>query len=136
MSVKATQAFTATIEIDEKLLPQSVREIARLIGLPATLKLVEHYQGVPMWVPVNYDPDHILVRLVGHEAAMKLIEEYGGEKPEIARCAAAIRAIRNHRICTSNKSQRELAIEHGLTVRQIRYIQTGMADDDVQDELF
>ncbi len=126
----------ATIEIDERLLPRTVRDIAEIIGLQATLKLVEHYQGVPMWVPVNYDPEHILVRLVGHEAALKLIEQYGGEKPEIPRCTDAIRAVRNAKICASDKSQRQLALEHGLTIRQIRNIQNGVEVDDGQDSLF
>lgn len=136
MTMNRGMVAYATIEIDEHLLPHSVREIARLIGLPATLKLVEHYQGVPMWVPVNYDPDHVLVKLVGHDAALQLIGHFGGEKPEIPRCVDAIRAVRNAKISISDKSQRELALEHGLTVRQIRNIQIGGAIDDGQDSLF
>jgi hypothetical protein len=125
-----------TIEIDEKLLPPIVRDIAAEIGLQAALKLVEHYQGVPMWVPVNYNPDHVLVKLVGEQATLKLIEMYPGEKPEIPKCESAIRAVRDAKIRSSDKSQRQLANEWHLTVRQIRNIQGGYEGDDGQVELF
>jgi hypothetical protein len=125
-----------TIEIDENLLPPIVRDIAAEIGLHGALKLVEHYQGVPMWVPVNYNPDHVLVKLVGEQATLKLIEMYPGEKPEIPKCEAAIRAVRDAKIRASDKSQRQLANEWHLTVRQIRNIQSGYEGDDGQDELF
>lgn len=124
------------IAIDERLLPGIVREISELIGLNATLKLVEHYPGIPMWVPVKFDPEHVLVKIVGHEAASKLVDNYGGESYAMPKCMDAIRAVRNAKICASDKSQRQLAIEHGLTVRQIRNIQSGIELDDGQDELF
>lgn len=125
-----------TIEIDERLLPGVVRDLAMEIGLPATMTLVENYQGARMWVPVNYDAEHILVKLVGHEAMLKLIDIYGGEKPEIPRCVAAIRAVRDAKIRASDKSQRQLAFEYHLTERQIRNIQNGIEDDDGQADLF
>jgi len=136
MSDRIKTADTLEIAIDERLLPGIVREIADLIGLHATLKLVEHYPGIEMWVPGNYDPDHVLVKIIGHEAASKLVDNYGGESYQMPKCVDAIRAVRNTRICASDKSQRQLAIEHGLTVRQIRNIQNGIEFDDGQDELF
>ncbi len=136
MSDRINTAAFLTIHLDERLLPGIVREIAALIGLSATLKLVEHYPGIPMWVPVKYDPDHALVKIVGHEAASKLVDNYGGESYQIAKCEHAIRAVRNTRICNSDKSQRQLAIEHGLTIRQIRNIQSGVEFDDGQDDFF
>lgn len=136
MSDLIKTADTLTIHLDERLLPGVVRDIANLIGLHAALKAVEHYQGIRMWVPVRFDPEHILVKQLGHDAAVKLIENFPGEKLEIPRCLAAIRAVRNAKICASDKSQRQLAMEHGLTERHVRNIQNGVEDDDGQEELF
>ncbi|SDH26540.1 hypothetical protein [Nitrosomonas sp. Nm132] len=38
---------------DESLLPCILQEIAELIGLPATLKLAQHYGGVRLYVPIS-----------------------------------------------------------------------------------
>jgi hypothetical protein len=125
-----------TLQLDERVLPGIVRDIAAEIGLAAALKLVDFYQGVPMWVPVRFDPEHTLVKIVGAAATLKLMAMYPGEKPEIPRCAEAIRVVRNIKIRDSDKSQRQLAQEWNLTVRQIRNIQSGMEVDDEQEELF
>lgn len=136
MSDLIKTASVLNIAIDERLLPGIVREFADLIGLAATLKLVEHYPGIPMWVPVKWDCAHVLVKIIGHDAAMKLIENYGGESYPMPKCEEAIRFIRNTQIRASDKSQRQLAIEFRLTVRQIRNIQSGVEFDDGQDKLF
>lgn len=125
-----------TINIDEKILPYVVQDIAHLIGLGAALKLVEHYKGTSMWVPGQFKPDHPLVKIIGHEAALKLIEAFPGENLEIPKCDDAVRAVRNGQIKLSDKSQSQLAREYNLTVRQIRNIQGDMPDDDRQVGLF
>ena len=136
MSDLIKTADTLTIRLDERLLPGIVRDIADLVGLAAALKVVEHYQGIRMWVPVKFDPEHILVKQLGPAAALKLVDYYPGEKLEIPRCLAAIRAVRDAEIRSGGLSQRQYAAKHGLTERQIRNIQNGIEDDDGQVELF
>lgn len=125
-----------TIKIDEKILPYVIQDLIHLIGWEATMTLVDHYKGTSMWVPSVYKPDHILVKLIGHEATVKLMTAYVGERFEIPKCDDAMRAVRNFKICESDKSQAQLAREYNLTVRQIRNIQNDMPEDDRQEALF
>lgn len=135
MSIAIKSCDILTFKIDEKILPYVVQDISNLIGLGLALKLVEHYKGTSMWVPSQFRPDYHLVYIIGHEAMIKLIEAYGGERLEIPKCDDAMRAVRNFRICESDKSQSQLAHEYNLTVRQIRNIQCDI-EDDRQEGLF
>lgn len=135
---KINTADILTIKIDVKILPYVIQDIANLIGLGATLKLVDHYKGRSMWIPAEFKPDHVLCKIVGPEYAIKLIERYHGETIEIPKCDHAIRAVRNMQIVQSDKSQSQLATEWNLTVRQIRNIQN-LSDygfDERQESLF
>ena len=136
MSVLIKTADILSINIDAKILPYVVQDIAHLIGLGAALKLVEHYKGTSMWVPGQFKPDHVLVKIVGHHAASQLIEAYGGECLEMPKCEDAVRAVRNGQIKLSDKSQSQLAREYNLTVRQIRNIQGDRPEDARQEALF
>ena len=72
-------------------LPQSVREIAEIIGREDALRLVGQlptcYAGndgkksnrVIMYVPKRLAPDHKLVEILGWHVAMKLVRHFGGE---------------------------------------------------------
>lgn len=135
MSILIKQFDYLTIKIDEKILPFIVQDLIHLIGWEATMTLVDHYKGTSIWVPRNYTPDHVLVKLIGHAAALKLIETYGGERFDMPKCDDAMRAVRNFKICESDKSQAQLAREYNLTVRQIRNIQCDI-EDDRQEGLF
>lgn len=135
MSIAIKTCDILTFKIDEKILPYVVQDISNLIGLGLALKLVEHYKGTSMWIPSQFRPDYHLVYIIGHEAMIKLIEAYGGERLEIPKCDDAVRAVRNFKICESDKSQSQLAHEYNLTVRQIRNIQCDI-EDDRQGDLF
>lgn len=130
--------MTNHIDIDVDDLPGILQDLVELIGLPAALILVEHYGGVRLYVPVKYDPEHVLVKHIGHQAALKLIEMYGGDCFDIPKAEKAMRAVRDRKIREQYrvKSQRQLAIEHGLTDRQIRNIVAGIEEGDLQESLF
>jgi len=136
MSIAIKTCDILTFKIDEKILPYIVQDISNLIGLGLALKLVEHYKGTSMWIPSQFRPDYHLVFLIGAEAMIKLIKAYGGERLDIPKCDDAMRAIRNFKICESDKCQSKLAHEYNLTVRQIRNIQCDMPEDDKQENLF
>ena len=123
-------------EIDEAILPYVVQDIANLIGLADTLKLVDHFKGTVMRVPSQYKPEHMLCKIVGDKHAIRIIEQFKGSTLEIPKCEAALRYVRDKKIIASEKSQSQLAIEHNLTVRQIRNIQRGCGEDDRQEDLF
>ena len=79
-------------------LPESVREIAEVIGREDALRLVGQlptcYAGtaghrshrVILYVPKTLKPDHRLVRILGWPIAMKLVRHFGGEILQPANC--------------------------------------------------
>lgn len=114
-------------EIDINILPGVLREMTDLIGLPATMQIVQRHGGTRLWVPALIEtlaPDHKLVKLVGMAAARTLSEQYGGETLEIPKAERALRAIRDKAIREQwpAKSQSQLATEYNLTERQVRTI--------------
>lgn len=121
------------------LLPGVLREIADLIGLPATLILVEAYGGVRLYVPYKVPADHPLALLIGLSAAEKLAEVFGGsEHFDIPRAVAIARQARNRKLRedrTTGMSHRNLAQQYGMTERQVRNI-LGEEVDDRQIEMF
>lgn len=128
-------------ETDIELLPPSMQWLAKTVGLPAVLKLVQrHGGGMPLYVPVEFDPEHYLAALIGAEAFVALVAEYGGDEIEIAKCEDATRimvwrAIR--REYADGATQDRLALKYHYTVRNIRYILYGEeAKDDRQVGLF
>ena len=118
------------------LLPTSVKYMAEVIGVASALKIVEYYKGTYLSVPNHFDDSHPLVKILGHEAAAKVVFNYSGELIEIPKCEKAMLALRNQLIKQSNKTQQRLALEYNLSVRQVRNIQHGLPDEDLQDSLF
>jgi mannose/fructose-specific phosphotransferase system component IIA len=136
--VKIKTADLLTIKLDEQILPPLVRDIAKVIGLAETLKLVDHFGGTTMRVPVRFKPDHVLCKIIGPASTVELIKVFEGEALEIAKCDDAMRMVRNRLIVESDKIQKELAREWGLTERQIRNIKSkdDLGFDERQDRLF
>lgn len=129
-----------SIELEARYLPGVLQDIAELIGLPGTLKLVEAYGGVRLYVPKKLDAEHDLARLLGLDHATTLAETYGGEDHfDIPRAVAATRAARDTCIRAdraAGMTHRELALANKLTERQIRTILGDEPEDDRQIGLF
>lgn len=127
-------------EIEARYLPGVLQEIAELIGLPGTLKLVETYGGARLYVPKKIDAAHDLARLIGLDHATLLADTYGGEDHfDIPRAVTATRAARDARIRAdraTGTTHRELALANKLTERQIRNILGVEEEDDRQVGLF
>ena len=126
-------------ELELRYLPPILREMAGLIGLAPTLKIVHAYGGTRLYVPKRYDPEHPLSKLIGHALAVKFFEAFGGlehfdiPKGEIAVKAARDRQIRAER--TEGATHAALAIRYNLTERQIRNI-LGPEETTRQIDLF
>jgi len=105
-------------------LPESLRELVDLIGLPAALKLVERWGGITaVYVPRDMTPGHHLARVLGYPAALKLARMYGGGcLRNIPRCVGALRAVRDRqvlRLRADGLSPRDIAPQVGLTERRV-----------------
>jgi hypothetical protein len=112
------------IKAEVRYLPETLRDISELIGLPATLKLVECYGGIAaLYIPRMIKPDHHLARNIGIEAARKLAAHYGTDcLRNIPRCAHKLRHFRNAEIRTRRKAGESPAIlarAYGMTERNV-----------------
>lgn len=127
-------------DVDVADLPGTLREIAALIGVPATLTLVKHYGGVRLYVPKSLEPGHILVRLLGAEAAARLVAHYmPGEPFEVPRAAGLIRATRNKAIrarAARGATAADLARDFAMTERHVWRILSGEEGQEMQADLF
>jgi len=126
-------------DIDYNLLPGILQEIADLIGIPATMAIVEEYGGVRLYVPMKVTPDHPLSQLIGQANAEKLADHFGGEDHfDIPKAKAALRAIRDKEIRSlwPTLSQRQLALKYQTTERNIRLILSGIEQNKEQPQLF
>lgn len=125
--------------IDVALLPIILQDLVKLIGLADTMKLVEAYGGVRLYVPKEWmEDDHPLVKLLGRASAEKLQSVYGGEMHfDIPKAVTALRVVRDTQIRAkrTQASVRELALEYRLTERYIHMI-CGEVEDDRQAGLF
>jgi Mor family transcriptional regulator len=122
------------IEIDTDLLPPILQNIVAGIGLPLTMKLVQARGGVRLYVPkLELEDDHYLVQLLGREAAEKLQSMFGGDEhfdlPKAERALRAVRDTEIRRRRIKGESVRSLALEYGLTERQIYAICDELMDD-------
>lgn len=125
------------MNIDRTLLPQILQQIAELIDLADTMKLVEKFGGVRLYIPMKLGAEHQLVDLIGDKNAEKLATAFGGETLEIPKAEAALREIRNQEIREQwpKLSHRQLALKYGTTDRNIRKI-LGEVRDERQLEIF
>lgn len=123
-------------------LPESLRDVVELIGLAATLKLVEHFGGlIALYVPRDIEPEHPIAVAIGITAARKLSDHYGTDcLRNIPRCVAGLRRIRDAEIHARHKTESaaRLALAFGLTERQVWRILSEALDsaDDKQSALF
>lgn len=112
-----------TIPIE--LLPPLLREFERLIGLRATMALVQGWGGLRVYFPTpdRVTVDHPYVKAIGLDALKKLSREYGGLPHfQLPKAERALQAVRNARIAadySTNKTARQIAAEYGLTERQV-----------------
>lgn len=109
-------------QIDASDLPPRLAELASVIGLPATLRLVEARGGTRIYVPDTVTSDSWLARLIGLIPFEALVKHYRREFLVLDRAAAALRAVRDRRIIADHAegaSTASLALECGLTQRQV-----------------
>lgn len=117
-----------------KPLPDSVQQIADVIGEDAALTLVRRWprtrSGRPvLYVPATLPADHRLVAIIGWHAAARLVKVFAGEIIFLATCAVVQRDGRNQLIAAAlanRASPAAVAIKHGVSERQVRRIAAAM----------
>lgn len=121
-------------------LPESLAEVVRAIGLPATLKLIERFGGVRIYVPQpeHIDEDHPIARAIGLADARTLAGIRGKERMELPRAARALRLVRDRALRRDYESMSEsqCALKYQVTERQVRSIIGRAEEDERQTALF
>lgn len=103
-------------------LPDSLAEIAGIIGREGAMRLVDSCGGTRVFVPRKMKVQHKLATLLGFEQAHLLSRHFGGEALTVVRGAEVIRRARNREIVQKYDKGigvRQLAREHSMTERQI-----------------
>lgn len=126
-----------------ELLPMLLQDFVRIVGLHATMLLVQNYAGRRLYFPVLATQEHPLAKLIGFDNLKKLSPIYGLENPMIPKAEQALRAVRNAQIRSQYgpKSAATLARDHDLTERQIftivgKRVPFNSASNSAQNRLF
>lgn len=107
---------------DRDGLSPMLRELEQLIGLDATLMLVDGWGGIVLYVPQTIPTGHDIERAIGEEAAAKLVGYCGGDHISMPKAEVFHRMKRDHEIY-QQKMQKvpawALARKHNLTIRHV-----------------
>lgn len=77
-------------------MPEQARDICDVIGVSATIALVQRYGGQRLFIPNQSAPSYIkLVECIGEAAACLLSSYASGDRLTIPLCTRALRAKRN-----------------------------------------
>lgn len=111
-------------ELDLDLLEPLLRQLVDLVGLQATMTLVDHHGGTLLYIARQADQNAHLVDLIGAEKAAILGRALGPDRRFIPKAGAALLAARNRRILAELETQsvREVARRYRLGERMVWYI--------------
>lgn len=131
------------------MLPEQIKELVCLIGLTATLTLVDKFGGLSFEVPHSADTKNgkWLVRELGADVAQVLIDHYHGDKVYINNCDALRVYLRNRALvgailaCMETGTSQHRAIQEtapvfGITERRAYDILKEMTEGKAQLNLF
>jgi len=120
-------------------LPLLAQELIALIGIGATMQLINHRPGLPIYIPVVASEAHDLAKILGMHVFAQLVKNYGGDTLTPPNCKIAFARVRHRNVLklrNSGYSQTEVAGLTGLTPRQIRNIESAMPKEDLNLRLF
>ncbi|MBN2684986.1 MAG: hypothetical protein JXR40_06880 [Pontiellaceae bacterium] len=113
--------------VDENLdategLSPMLKELERVVGLEATLALVERWGGINLYIPQTAPEGHVLALAIGVEAAEKLARYFGGDHISMPKAEEYKRLKRDREIWQKRQQgacANTLALDYGLTQRHI-----------------
>ena len=116
----------------ERDLPETARNLIRLLGWPKAEALIRELGGIAYPVPKGAANNRAgaarferVAELVGQRGAERLVAEYGGDIITIPNCKHAIarakmRAMRAR--CDAGATTEEIALEFDVTTRWVSYV--------------
>lgn len=127
-------------------LPKTLVQMAQVIGVESTLKVIEHFGGLSYAMPTGLQSENAksLIKVIGIEATKTLIHHFGGENVYISTCQALRIVMRNQAFIeavivkmetgtSQYKAIQEVAPVFGITERLAYHILKNMADDKPAD---
>ena len=120
-AMRALQACTTSLKtLDFALLPPSAQELARVIGMPSALQMIECYGGLTLRIPHGETPRGRamladIAKYIGEASAQALAHKYAATDLYIPNCKQAMQRARDAAIL---EDRRVLAAD-GLSERQI-----------------
>lgn len=120
MRAMQSACTTSLKTLDFALLPPSAQELARVLGLPAALKMVDYYGGLTLRMPHGDTPLgrsmlNDLSKHLGEASAKALAQKYAGTALVVPNCKQAMQKARDAAIL---EDRRALAAE-GLSERSL-----------------
>ena len=110
--------------INVRDLPVLLQDWVELIGLDATMTIVQQWGGVHIYIPEvkTLTPDHWLPQLIGMEKAVALAGIHGGDNPLVPMASRALEKLKEAliRIDLGNgMSVRDIALKHRVHERRV-----------------
>ena len=112
--------MTALKNISVQDLPPVAQDLVTEIGLDATLALIEHWGGGPLWIPEKMTQRNHIARLIGLENAERLSYRYPGDWLLVPRAARALRIIQEREMLEKIDSGHSAPQEIGGTPHRTR----------------
>lgn len=122
---KAAKPADTFADVRPEDLPESLRRLCALLGLPKVLHLARTYGGTRVTIPKYAPDDSPLVRVLGRAPARLLGAHYGGCElyiPSLARFRRETRDRRIRRDYDAGCTMQALALREGLSLRRIASI--------------
>lgn len=112
------------IEQVKALLPESVQQIAELIGYPATARLLDKLGGTTFLVGrgvrgLGTARAALLREAIGDENSQLLVKHFGGEVVYLPRCVRALRELRNRTFLAEFAQLRDSGVSSLMVVTQL-----------------
>lgn len=121
------------VRIDD--LPETIQSLVDLIGIDATMRIVEERGGIRLYVPKTADQDHPIAGWIGTDPFEALVSMYGGEEIDVPRCEAAMQSVKRRQILIDLQSNSiaMVARKHQYTERGVRkLLRRAEANGDIE----
>ena len=132
--------MTSTNGIDVQLLEPLLQQLVDLIGIEATMRMVEVHGGTLLNVARKASENASLVALIGREKAGILGRAMGPGRYLIPKALPALRAVRDRQIAAqlATMSVRQVARQHRLCERRLWQIKASLGTpvEDPTPDLF
>ncbi|MBF0165407.1 MAG: hypothetical protein HQM01_13065 [Magnetococcales bacterium] len=113
-------------DLDLEDFPRTLQEIAGLIGVSATRRLVTAWGGSFLPVMSGLPEYHPIVRAIGRPACAALGDHFGAERPYLPRATRGLLRLRNNRLRAlydqGGVTVDALARQEGLSCRMVTKI--------------